>query len=319
MPVFARAAVVALLALAVSAPLPASAQEDVPWTVSTAANDFGADRENYRYTVEPGDLLDDALVVANRGAQPLDLAVYSADGFTTKTGQLDLVTKDTPSTGVGAWVRPAVDHVTVAPGQSTEVPFTVAVPESASSGDHAGGIVTSLTQGGVERRVGIRVQLRVGGGLAPALAVEDLAVHYSGSAFGEGDATLTYTIRNTGNAIVAARQTASVSGPFGAWRTDAAPIGDSPQLLPGETWPVSVPVSGVVPSVLVTGSVTLVPLLTDAAGSITPLESVETTAEGWAVPWLLLVLVVVIGAGLILWRLVPAAGKRRQREAHAAA
>ena len=41
------------------------------------------------------------MVVANHGAAA-HLAVYAADGFTTDAGQLDLVTKDEKSTGVGA-------------------------------------------------------------------------------------------------------------------------------------------------------------------------------------------------------------------------
>src|SRR3954468_19211443 len=102
--------VVALLAAAGFAavtPGVASAQDDVPWTVATAVNDFGTDRDNYSYTADAGERIDDGLVIANRGPAPLDLAVYGADAFTTDTGQLDLLAKGKPSTGVGAWVRPS--------------------------------------------------------------------------------------------------------------------------------------------------------------------------------------------------------------------
>jgi hypothetical protein len=40
-------------------------------------------------------------------------------------------------------------------------------------------------------------------------------------------------------------------------------------------------------------TVSLVPLLTDAAGSIAPLAPTGATAHAWAVPWTLLLLVVV--------------------------
>ena len=186
---------------------PAAADGDVPWTVTTASNEFGSGRQNYSYTLNPGGQLKDGLVVVNHGTTPLDLAVYAADGFTTEGGQLDLVTKDAKSAGVGAWVHAGRDHVTVRPGESVEVPFTVTLPDNAAPGDYMGGIVTSLTQATdangsqVDRRLGIRIRLRVGGELTSSLSVEDLHVRYSGTPnpFRKGDATVTYTIHNTGN------------------------------------------------------------------------------------------------------------------------
>lgn len=289
----ARAVVVALLAAVgiAGAGSAATADTDADWTVRTADNDFGSDRDNYDYTLDPGERLDDGLVVTNNGTAPLDLAVYTADAFTTNKGQLDLRTRNVSPTGVGAWTHPAQDHLTIQPGQSKEVPFTVSVPANATPGDHIGGIVTSLTQGNVERRVGVRLQLRVGGTLEPALSVEGVDVRYSGTAFGKGDATITYAIHNTGNAILAARQAVTVSGPFGSWRVPATRVDDSPHLLPGETWHVSVPVHGVAPTVQLTATVTLVPLLTDAVGSTAPLPAAETTTHAWAIPWVLLLLV----------------------------
>jgi hypothetical protein len=100
----------------------------------------------------------------------------------------------------------------------------------------------------------------------------------------------------------------SVSGPFGRLRVRAGRIDDSPQLLPGDTWKVSVPVRGVAPAVSLTGTVTLTPLLTDAAGSVAPLAAAQTTAHGWTAPWALLVLLVAlcVVAG-------PAIRRRRRR------
>ena len=191
----------------------------------TAANDFGAHRPTTATpSIRAG--LEDGLVVVNHGTAPLHLAVYAADAFTTDAGQLDFVGKDAKSTGVGAWVQPARDDVTVRPGESVEVPFAIAVPRNAAPGDYMGGIVTSPTGAGdadgidVDRRAGI-VRLRVGGELEPSLAVEGVHVRYSGTTnpLGKGDATVTYTIHNTGNAILTARQAVSVSGPFGRGRS----------------------------------------------------------------------------------------------------
>lgn len=260
---------------------PAIAADDVPWSVGTAANSYGSDRQNYSYTVNPGDKVEDGLTVVNRGKTPLELTVYAADAYTTGNGRLDLLTPDTKSTGVGAWVHAAQPSVKVAAGQTLQVPFAIDVPADAKPGDHLGGIVTSLQQGtDVDRRLAIRIHLRVSGDLAPSLSVDDLKVHYSG----KGDATVSYTIHNTGNAILAARPTASVTGPLGRWRATANEA-DSPQLLPGESWKATAQVHGVTPAVRLTGKVTLLPLLTDAAGSTGTLNPVDATAHAWAMPW----------------------------------
>jgi hypothetical protein len=281
----------------------AGAADDVPWSVSTATNSFGSDRQNYSYTVDPGGEIADALVVANTGKTPLTLGVYAADGFTTSDGRVDLLTDDAKSTGVGAWVHTPSAQVAIQPGKSLQVPFTLAVPAGATPGDHLGGIVTSLKQSGdVERRLAIRIRVRVSGALEPSLSVDDVKIHYSGTAipFAKGAATVTYTIHNTGNAIVAARPSTSLTGLFGAGRTESTHIDDTPQLLPGETWKVSAKLDGVRPIVRETGTVTLLPLLTDAAGSTVTLDPVTATAHAWSMPSAALLILVVLCLALAL-------------------
>lgn len=316
---FALGLVALLLAVAglVVAPC-ARADGDVSWAVRTASNQFGADRQNFSYTVDPGGHIDDALVVSNRGTGPLALSVYAADGFTTAAGQLDLVTPATQSKALGVWVRPSVGQLMVQPGESVDVPFTMDVPGNATPGDYMGGVVTSLVQAGqgsqinVDRRLAIRIKLRVGGELAPKMSIEDLRVSYSGAAnpLGKGDATLTYTIRNSGNAILTARQSASVSGPFGLLRVRADAIDDSQALLPGDTWKVAVPLHDVTPALRLAATVTVTPLVTDASGTIAPLPTISDTAHAWTVPWVLLVLVLAL-VGLAAWRLIARRSARR--------
>ncbi|MCL2089912.1 MAG: DUF916 domain-containing protein [Micrococcales bacterium] len=295
-------------------PAAAVAADDTSWTVSTAANDYGSARNSYGYALDPGSSATDAMVVTNRGSEPIDLAVYAADGFTNPDRQVDLLTAETRSVGVGAWVQPQTDRVTVEPGQSVEIPFTVTVPDDATPGDHVGGILTSMVQADqqqgitVDRRLGIKITLRVSGELRPALAVEDLHISYAGSAnpFARGRATLTYTVRNTGNVVLTGRhQQVSLSGVLGWGRVDAARPADPPSLLPGERWHVTVPVDKVAPTVWLNAKVEIVPLVTDPAGTTTTLDPVVVTGHGWAVPWsvlgLLLVVVALVVLGVV-WR-----------------
>ena len=317
----AHAAIVAIFAAAglLAAASPAAADEgDVSWAVRTAANDQGADRQNFGYEIDPGASVADALVVTNHDVLPLDLALYGADGFTTEAGQLDVVTADTESVALGAWISFDADSVTVPAGESVEVPFTVDVPDNATPGDYAGAVITSLgmptqEQGlSVDRRLGIRIHLRVGGTLAPALTVADMRVDYSGSfnPFAPGVATVTYTLENTGNARLTAGQKVTLEGPFGMLPTDAKTIAAAPELLPGETWKVKTQVDGVVPTFLLSAKtvVTLESASSDAADpAIAPVEATATT---WAVPWALLILVLlVVAAAIVTVRLT----RRRRR------
>lgn len=136
LPVPVRAAVLVLLtalALVCAHPTPAAAADgDVSWRVRTGANAYGDDRSSFSYAVNPGGTVEDTMVVTNRGRNPLRLAVYASDGYTTDAGQLDLLTRDKRSTGVGVWTHPKVTSVTVAPGKSADVPFTVTVPGNAT-------------------------------------------------------------------------------------------------------------------------------------------------------------------------------------------
>jgi uncharacterized membrane protein len=288
--------VAALLAAAAtfsSAP-PALADEgDVTWTVRTASNSYGNDRSSYSYSVNPGGAVRDGLVVANRGKDQLDLRNHTDKQL-----------------GVGAWVRGATATISVAPGKTAQVPFTVAIPQNATPGDYVGGIVTTLTQPddaagiNVERRLGIRIKLRVSGELKPALSVEKLHVDYQGTMnpFGKGHGTVSYTIHNTGNATLSAQQAVAAEGLFGWFHTNAAGIAAPPELRPGESWKVSVPLKKVTPAFDLSVTATLTPLLTDAAGSTTPLKPVTASIHAMTIPWplvVLLVLVIALIAGAV--------------------
>lgn len=318
---------VALVAPVVLAPTLTSsaafaATDDVTWTVRTASNALGADRTNYSYALNPGAHLDDGIVVANRGTEPVELDVYASDGYTTSTGALDLRVAGEESVGVGAWITVPQRHVSVPAGETVEVPFSVDVPADATPGDYAGGVVTSLTVAdatanvNVDRRLGIRAGLRVGGDLAPALAIDDLRVDWDGGVvpFLVGDATVHYRLHNTGNVALAADEADAVTGPFGAGRVEAAPADAAPVLLPGESWQRDVRVPAVAAMGMLFASAAVTPVVTDAAGTTSALEPVAASAVGWAVPWpLLLVIALLVAAAVFGPRVLRARRRRRQQ------
>ncbi|TQL01276.1 WxL protein peptidoglycan domain-containing protein [Cellulomonas sp. SLBN-39] len=317
--VAATAALASALALAVpaaAATVPASASATtttavdgaVSWGVRPAVAADGTARANFVYEVEPGDVVDDVLVVTNHGADPLTLDVYAADAFTTPSGALDLLAPGTPSTGLGTWVRVDRASVELAPGAEVEVPFVVEVPADARPGDHAGGVVTSLrtSQPGqtvqVDRRMGARVHVRVAGEAVSAVAARDGAVEVAGSAnpFAPAAALVTYTVENTGGTRLAGTAAVRVAGPGGAAAVEV--VDELPELLPGDVLVRQVQVDGVWPLGRARADVdVLVEGVGLGAGSAEPRS---LTAATWAVPWAqLLLLGAAVGLGLVLPRL----------------
>ncbi|MFF4898002.1 hypothetical protein [Streptomyces sp. NPDC001068] len=66
------------------------------------------------------------------------------------------------------------------------------------------------------------------------------------------------------------------------------------------------------PAFRLTATVTLTPLLTDASGSVSPLAPVRATTGGWAVPWTLLVVVLVLAAAGTAWLLLARRARTRR-------
>jgi hypothetical protein len=144
----------------------------------------------------------------------------------------------------------------------------------------------------------VRIHLRVGGELAPALAVDDMRVDYTGTfnPFGAGEAVVTYTLRNSGNARLSAGQKVTVAGPFGMLPSDARAVKEAPELLPGETWEMSVRVAGVIPAFFLTATTDVSLESASSDDSDAAIAPVEAGATTWAVPWALLVLLAVVAA-----------------------
>ncbi|MFF7211612.1 hypothetical protein ACFZAU_13915 [Streptomyces sp. NPDC008238] len=269
-------------------------------------------RPHYSYGVTPGAVIRDHIAIWNYSAEPLTLDVYAADAVNSAEGGFDLLPRATKSADAGTWVKLGRSRVTVASRSRVIVPFTLTVPRTVSPGDHPAGIVASLSavrtsakgdRVQVDQRVGARMYLRVAGRLRPLLDVEDVHTEYHGTAnpFGTGTATVSYTVRNSGNVRLAAEQTVRVHDAFGGIATVKGSR-DLAEILPGNALRISVTATGVLPTVrdATTVSVDAVSVRGDVA--IPDLPSLTRTQGFWAVPWsLLAVLLVVVVAAVVWW------------------
>ncbi|MEU6605735.1 DUF916 domain-containing protein [Streptomyces shenzhenensis] len=312
--------IAAVLAACLLAVLPAThASAAAPGAGGTGRTTFGVQpsaakkpdtRPNFSYGATPGARVTDHLAVFNYGKKPLTLRVYAQDAFTTDDSGFDLFAAKHRPTDVGSWIEVGKSRVKVPARSRVIVPFTLSIPPKATPGDHVGGIVASLAatttdkkgdRVAVDQRVGARVYLRVAGELTPRLAVEDLRTVYHGTTnpFGTGSATVTYTLRNTGNVRLAAHQTVRVRDGLGG-TAKTAKLRDVPELLPGDAIHVSTSATGVRPAFRDTTTVTVdpEPVRGDIKHRILP--RVTRTAAFTAVPWALLALVLVLAAIVVL-------------------
>ncbi|MER6785669.1 DUF916 domain-containing protein [Streptomyces sp. NPDC000658] len=295
--------------LGLSSAAPARAADNGSWSVYPVSSAVAA-RPYFYVSADPGQTIEDKVVVANKTARPLSFRLYAADAYNTaRDGGFAVKSLGERMRGVGAWAKLPRDRVTVPGGKTVTVPFTVEVPEGAEPGDHPGAIVAldervddgggSLALG-VQRAVGARVYLQVGGPALPALAVENVRVsHHQPVIPGTGDstATISYTLHNTGNVTLEPAVRLTASGLFGRTLLTRDLKKVPSQLLPGQR-------------VRLTERWVGAPQLDRADVTVTASAtrtSESATASFLAVPWLVVALAVTgIAAGVWLWT-----GRRR--------
>ena len=328
--------VVLLVLLAVGTLVPAGANAAVPdapvqdgetltWSVRPTPSAAAPERPNYAYEVAGGDVVSDSIRVRNFGKQPLPLAIYASDALITETGAIDLLPAGVDPTGVGAWIALASSSIVVPPDAFVDVPFTMTLPDNVESGDHAGGIVTSHIASGagddgqpvrLDRRLGSRVHVRVGGELQPELEVTDLTTTYDGplNPASRDAMRVRYTVVNRGNVRLSAHQAVNIEGLRGLTARRAV-IDDLPELLPGSSLTVEVAVDGVWPAVRTTTSIELTPVPT-REGDEFPADVLAETASTttWTIPWGPLVLLLLVVGGPLGWK---ASRRRRSRREEA--
>ncbi|MGW1210612.1 WxL protein peptidoglycan domain-containing protein [Streptomyces sp. NPDC002499] len=276
---------------------PAHAADNGSWSVYPVSSAVAA-RPYFYLSADPGQTIDDKVVVANKTGKPLTFRLYAADAYNTaRDGGFAVRTVDEKQRGVGAWAKPAKTRVTVPAHKTVTVPFTLTVPEGAEPGDHPGALVAldeRIDKGdgslalGVQRAVAARVYLRVGGPTLPALAVENVRVTHHQPlvpGLGDSDATISYTLRNTGNVTLDPKVTLKAQGLFGRTLLSRGLTRIPAELLPGQSVKLSEPWKGA--PQLDWGDVTLT--------ASAPGTRQSGSASFFALPWLAAALLLAVG------------------------
>lgn len=276
------------------------------WALAPANIDGAGNRPELNYVADPGTTIDDELTLYNYGNQQLTFRIYASDAFNNDAGEFDILPSDEESVDAGSWVSIPQEFIQLPAGQQVTFPISITVPDAATPGDHAAGIVAASevasqsadgTRIGVERRTGTRVYLRVNGPTRTELAVEDLSTDYSNAVnpFG-GSATVSYRIQNLGNIRVSGTSAASIGGPFGVGEQQSADV-EFPELLPGQGFVVTREFDNVPSLGIVRTTVELV-----ATAETTGAAAVTASSTTFAPPIALVLLLLAILFGLLAIR-----------------
>ena len=273
------------------------AADNGSWSVYPAASQVAA-RPYFYLSADPGQTIRDKVVVANKTAKPLTFRLYAADAYNTaRDGGFAVRTVTETMRGVGAWAKPAKSRVIVPAHKTVTVPFTLHVPEGAEPGDHPGALVAldeRVDKGdgslalGVQRAVGARVYLRVSGPTLPALAVEHVHVSHHQPlvpGLGDSDATISYTLHNTGNVTLDPKVTLKAQGLFGRTLLTRGLTRIPAELLPGQRVKLTEPWKGA--PQLDWGDITLT--------ASAPGTKQSASASFFALPWLAAALLLAVG------------------------
>ncbi len=112
----------------------------------------------------PATHLQNSIRVTNGGTASGTVNLYPVDAFTAASGGTAFRSSTNERSDVGAWITLSRYQLTLAPGQSQDVPFQVTIPSHVHSGQHVGGIVADNTfvQVSTSKKIPIKLhQLRI--------------------------------------------------------------------------------------------------------------------------------------------------------------
>ena len=209
-----RLAAAALVAAALAPAAHASAERAVFGLRAGADPRLGY----FVYRLGAGGTRSGSVIVSNVGTAAGTVRLFTADGATGSTSGTVYRTDRTP-VGAGSWVTLGGTEVTLAPGQSATVPFTVRVPASAPSGQWVAGIAAESPQttaqaaeGKSRVRINVRsltivaVQVDVAGPTAAGFRIG--SVRAGGS---HGYQQLLLHLAGTGNALTKPRGSVTIT------------------------------------------------------------------------------------------------------------
>ena len=173
------------------------------------------------YDLNRGATKSDQLIISNGLNEKADIEVYAVDGTVTATGDMTCKQRSEDKKNAGNWVKLAKNEVSLLPGESMPVDFTVNVPDKADVGEHNACLViqrktdpTAAKQGGIQlqTRQAVRMAITIPGNIHRDVTIDkfdvdnhskqlyNIAIKNSGNVSADVDVKL--TVKDTlGNVV----------------------------------------------------------------------------------------------------------------------
>lgn len=166
-----------------------------------------ATQSYFIFDAKLGQVLKNQVRVTNVGDVAGTASLYSVDATTGQTSGTVYLGQSLPRTDVGSWLNLGAQTVTLQPGQSQVVPFTLAIPTSVRDGQHVGGIVAAAESTPAQSSSTIQVnvqQLTIVGVLVnlPGTPVEQLQASGFTPGGQDGYQTLSIGLTNSGTMLL---------------------------------------------------------------------------------------------------------------------
>ena len=213
-----RFALALTLALAVVAMLPwvVSASGGASFSLQPVSYDTtkSATKSYFVFDAQPGAVVESQVRVSNSGTEIGSVRLYAVDATTGQGSGTVFRTLDAPRQEAGGWIAIDSTALTLQPGESRVVAYTVTVPMASRPGQHIGGIVAEnleLKRGAAgdtaPDRAGLQVNIQNLTILAvqinlPGPVVEQVAVTGVSAGGDRGYQTLSVGLRNEGTMMV---------------------------------------------------------------------------------------------------------------------
>ncbi len=210
---------VTILCLALSPAVGAAESFGVGARPANPRSDNPRTRSIFVYDLAPGKTVADAVMVANNTDQKKTVKIYSVDSQVSSDGAFACAQEVDVKKSVGSWIILEQSEITLDPGKTAKVPFTVTLPANTDVGEHNGCIavqatdaVTPRDQNGISLtfRSALRVAVTVPGELKSNLTTE--SVRYD---IAKDKLVVTSSFKNTGNVSVDTQITTALRTVFG--------------------------------------------------------------------------------------------------------
>ncbi|CAN5178851.1 hypothetical protein BH09ACT3_BH09ACT3_02050 [soil metagenome] len=297
-------ALAALVLLLAGGAVPALAAEG---TITFGIRPTGDDRSRFEFTVDPGALIEDSVEVLNLSDETILVEVYAVDAVTAADGSFALQPPDKAAEDGGSWVSfgNGRSHTAEIPAhEQIRVPFTVAVPDQATPGDHPAAVVAAISDAEsdgliqLQHRTATRLLVHVSGELEPALEMTDLAYEYRPQ-LNPFDGTLvtSFTLVNSGNVALRATARTTATGLFRAWEASAV-AAQTDLILPGASLAVMTRLTGVPAWGILEVDVTVATAVDDDAPRPDHLPRPDGAGLAPAPSWTILAILVLLASAI---------------------